>query len=253
MFKPLLLVAAAIVIAHPAHADTVLNAQSVYADKDVTLGGGTYGSIAYDQTMPVGFSAAGATYGPLSASSQAMTDEAIALSQYYFSLPTTSYSLTGCTMDCVLTGTSGMNVITLTGAQFDDVNFRLDFTGAGATGLILNIGGLDPTLIDFTAGGLDPSMVLFNFYEATHLAGAGTPLIVEGTILAPFAHVDVADAIISGSVVSDRFKAADTTVLGQGFIGAVPEPTTWAMMIVGFGFIGYGMRRRKTQPQVRFA
>lgn len=28
----------------------------------------------------------------------------------------------------------------------------------------------------------------------------------------------------------------------------VPEPTTWAMMIIGFGFIGAGLRRAKLQP-----
>lgn len=30
-------------------------------------------------------------------------------------------------------------------------------------------------------------------------------------------------------------------------IGAVPEPTTWAMMVLGFGLIGFGLRRRQ-QP-----
>ena len=32
--------------------------------------------------------------------------------------------------------------------------------------------------------------------------------------------------------------------------GAVPEPATWAMMLFGFGAVGYSMRRR---PTVRFA
>lgn len=35
---------------------------------------------------------------------------------------------------------------------------------------------------------------------------------------------------------------------------AVPEPTTWAMMLVGFGAIGFAMRRRRqSHPKVRFA
>lgn len=35
---------------------------------------------------------------------------------------------------------------------------------------------------------------------------------------------------------------------------AVPEPATWAMMLAGFGFIGFAMRRqRKAHPKVRFA
>lgn len=34
------------------------------------------------------------------------------------------------------------------------------------------------------------------------------------------------------------------------FESAVPEPGTWALMILGFGIVGYAMRRR---PSVRFA
>jgi hypothetical protein len=39
-----------------------------------------------------------------------------------------------------------------------------------------------------------------------------------------------------------------------GQSGAVPEPSTWAMMLIGFGAVGFGMRRRrKEQTRVRFA
>jgi hypothetical protein len=33
--------------------------------------------------------------------------------------------------------------------------------------------------------------------------------------------------------------------VSQPVVGAIPEPTTWAMMLLGFGAIGFGMRRRK--------
>jgi len=36
-------------------------------------------------------------------------------------------------------------------------------------------------------------------------------------------------------------------------LAAVPEPTTWAMMILGFGFIGGAMRTRARKTAVRFA
>ncbi len=44
----------------------------------------------------------------------------------------------------------------------------------------------------------------------------------------------------------------------EGFSGglnidAVPEPATWAMMLIGFGFAGSAVRRRRTQVQVTYA
>jgi hypothetical protein len=34
-------------------------------------------------------------------------------------------------------------------------------------------------------------------------------------------------------------------IAGLAFLGAVPEPTTWGMMIAGFGIVGASMRRRR--------
>lgn len=47
----------------------------------------------------------------------------------------------------------------------------------------------------------------------------------------------------SPKIVSFSFKAS---------AGAVPEPSTWMMLILGFGAVGYAMRRRQ-KVAVRFA
>ena len=42
--------------------------------------------------------------------------------------------------------------------------------------------------------------------------------------------------------------------MGAASAAAVPEPATWAMMLLGFGAIGFGMRRRRSDTvRVRFA
>jgi hypothetical protein len=39
----------------------------------------------------------------------------------------------------------------------------------------------------------------------------------------------------------------------RAFNSAVPEPSTWAMMIGGFGIVGGAMRRRRSTTTVTFA
>jgi hypothetical protein len=36
-------------------------------------------------------------------------------------------------------------------------------------------------------------------------------------------------------------------------VGVVPEPATWAMMLFGFGAVGYSVRRRKNVSATAFA
>jgi len=53
----------------------------------------------------------------------------------------------------------------------------------------------------------------------------------------------------TGSIVSVRLQDGDTLggrgVVYSGFSSVVPEPSTWALMLAGFGMVGYAMRRRK--------
>ncbi|MHA6723459.1 PEPxxWA-CTERM sorting domain-containing protein [Sphingomonas sp. RS2018] len=65
----------------------------------------------------------------------------------------------------------------------------------------------------------------------------------------------------AGEGVSTNYSRANITVARQTGIvqiasaatGAVPEPATWAMMLVGFGGIGFAMRRQTVTTRIRFA
>jgi hypothetical protein len=54
-------------------------------------------------------------------------------------------------------------------------------------------------------------------------------------------------------VSANDIRAFDAIGWNLASLGAVPEPSTWAMMISGFGLIGSAMRRRKTNVTVSFA
>jgi len=54
-------------------------------------------------------------------------------------------------------------------------------------------------------------------------------------------------SISNGDPSSDFSSAIDNVVLQLRQTGAVPEPATWAMSIMGFGAIGGALRRRKRQ------
>jgi hypothetical protein len=59
--------------------------------------------------------------------------------------------------------------------------------------------------------------------------------------------------------VQDHFNGTNRAYTNYAFrvvddqVDAVPEPATWAMMLFGFGAVGFGMRRRKQKLSVSYA
>lgn len=51
----------------------------------------------------------------------------------------------------------------------------------------------------------------------------------------------------------DDVYLGTTSIVNPGPVGGVPEPTTWAMMIVGFGAVGGAVRRSKVKSSASFA
>lgn len=64
---------------------------------------------------------------------------------------------------------------------------------------------------------------------------------------------DFGDAVYNyGYVVENDFESSGSNFAETWFVrdgsGAVPEPATWALMILGFGSVGAMMRRRRLAP-----
>ena len=50
-----------------------------------------------------------------------------------------------------------------------------------------------------------------------------------------------------------RLSPSSSITIGLSTMGAIPEPSTWAFMIIGFAVVGTGLRRRKQKAVVGYA
>lgn len=165
------------------------------------------------------------------------------------------------------------------------LNGSVNLTGLQAGALYTDVQQIRATPFFF---GTDNSIVqAFTGFTGPASAGAGTSLttasLFSGSTFAlagGFANLGAA-IFLDPNYVSGSALASSLTYTGASFASlgltegqyiytsrndsitfnvgaaaqAVPEPATWAMMLVGFGGIGFAMRRqqRKTQATVRFA
>ena len=132
---------------------------------------------------------------------------------------------------------------------FDKVG-EIQFLAGGFDTVIVNVGGATASVTkNFigNAAGLGQH-VIWNFYEAQNINFSGS---FYGSVLAPYAHATT-NNFIEGSAVFGSLNQNGEMHLGaysgaMQVLSAVPEPATWAMMIVGFGLAGSLIRRRNRQ------
>lgn len=104
--------------------------------------------------------------------------------------------------------------------------------GAGFIAAITNGTGLYADLSSITFFSSDEGGAFDSYYG---------PQLYIGSEQAP--------SLLAGSfdiLFEDLSDQTGTLTIGE-LAGAVPEPATWAMMLVGFGAVGTGLRRRKGQ------
>lgn len=158
-------------------------------------------------------------------------------------------------------GGSGLNLFSVTEAQFETAwgGFNID-APAGAT-VIINVAGHDLNSVNtgyHLTGGITADHVLFNFYEATTLTLNGS---ITGTILATAATV-IGGAEIQGSVIAAAINGpngapSQVNLKWVPFMGEMrqlpvpsPEPANLGLLLAGLGMVGIGrwrMSRRRMQ------
>ncbi|MES2289973.1 MAG: PEPxxWA-CTERM sorting domain-containing protein [Pseudomonadota bacterium] len=146
---------------------------------------------------------------------------------------------------------------------------RPNFNSTGGFGAVLGTAGSTWTInfaaknaFSFDLGSLDTFNVL------TLLYADGTSQILNGAQIALGATADGNQVLASSNgrviyrvtdatplIVGARFQSTGYSFefdnLATGNI--VPEPSTWAMMVLGFGIVGRAMRRRRKNAIASFA
>lgn len=164
-------------------------------------------------------------------------------------LSSITYSGSRATFNAVATG-EGYALFNVSDSIFNYGEFDYNFA-AGAYPVIINVtGDGDYTWLANAVGGNNSSAnqrVIWNFSDATKI---DFQRMVHGSVLAPLAAIKN-NTPIEGSVVAKSFIQGGEIHLGTYnggdiFTSAVPEPSTWAMMILGFFGLGSALRRRRS-------
>lgn len=155
---------------------------------------------------------------------------------------------------------SGLKVLNWSEAMFEgNQNQQLQITMPSDATLVINVAGTD---IDFNRNFnrfSGDNRVLFNFYEATTV-DIGRQF--SGSVLGVFADItggnsgNIDGTVVGKSVtqnangeIHNNYFQGDLSSLSTT-VPAVPEPSTWAMLILGFGVVGAMMRSRNRRTLV---
>ncbi len=109
----------------------------------------------------------------------------------------------------------------------------LEFTGSVDSNNILTF--------NYTPGAGDPAIHYFGLFQANSYNLFYDPNAITSL------SINLSTFFASNPGLS-HIDLFDTTVGG-----GVPEPSTWAMLILGFGAIGYSMRKRRRSPAQQLA
>ena len=149
----------------------------------------------------------------------------------------------------------------------------LNFTLSGARNATFTLSSSTPN--SFTTNAVVGDQIFFNNVAGIFGGSAGTGNISFGTNTIADLNIQSSNLdftqlfgsaiLFTGSPSSPTFalgtfnlsggftSGASTLTISQAAVAAVPEPGTWAMMLLGFGAVGFAVRRRRPTVNVRHA
>ena len=155
-----------------------------------------------------------------------------------------TFTSTVFTVDAVVTAVPDAGNYDITGITGSGTS---NGNGFNITGLVTDAGTVTPPNTGTTAGGnwsyndvIFPGPLHFDYNGVVFTADNGYlyNLFTQNTFNPSF------DALLT---TDPNGGGVRNNNLGEGTISAVPEPATWAMMILGFASLGFMSYRRKTK------
>ena len=172
--------------------------------------------------------------------------------------PAAAASLVGDTVSCSQTGsgssfTCSPSTVTIRRATSSSstavVGSGTEFSAGGGTFMTFDFGANDLLINMLNTGSLGATII-----EFSNLSNAFTSYSFGGSTIGGFDASDVSltNGVLRLNFIGTNFNAGDTANLSVSAAAAVPEPSTWLMMLFGFGLVGYGMRSAKRRSDEKF-
>jgi len=154
------------------------------------------------------------------------------------------FNVTGDINDGSISALFGRNGVAA-GTYSDSFNFFIDQNGLGSGSITTILAGLPMSSTD-----LDFTSVIFNNGMMDYVVDTTTGTTEQGGL-----------ANIPITFGTENSLTVNYLSRGNGAYGgtlaftpaAVPEPASWAMLLIGFGALGSVVRRRKQQTRVGYA